>query len=65
MDVEKEFKATELGEHNLLVITNISDINGIRIEGIGSSSYIEDDLGRTIKISNEFIHLKPILIEVR
>ena len=66
MEVEDEFKVSEVGKHNLIARTTILEVDGEPIAGKGNEEYIKSDMSeQIIELEKSKITLKPIMIEVR
>lgn len=66
IEVEDEFKVSEVGKHSLIARTTILEVDGELIEGTGNEEYIKSDMSeRIIELEKSKITLKPIMIEVR
>ena len=65
IEVEDEFKVSEVGKHSLIARTTTLEVNGELITGIGNEEYIKSDMNeRIIKLEKSKITIKPIRIEV-
>lgn len=66
IEVEDEFKVSEVGKNSLIARTTVLEVDGELIAGIGNEEYIKSDMSeRIIELEKSRITLKPIMIEVR